>query len=201
MSVFTAAKQEVWRKFSEEVSGKFIQEKLTGNISLEVIHGPWHVIFDTSEAGGHEEGFFSTRLRAPIVNPQGFRFKIHQEGFVTRVGKLVGLKDLEIGNAEFDEAFILKCEQKEKGLELFKNPEIQAQMLKMKNVHLEIKDSEGRFGPKFMPDEDELCLEISGIVTELKTLEDLFHLFAITLDVLVDKGFILPKEPQTHIEA
>lgn len=200
MSVFTVAKHEVWRQFSEAVAGKFIQEKLSGDISVEVVHGPWHIILDTSEAGRHEEGFFVTRLRAPIVNPGAFRFKVHKEGFVSRVGKLVGLKDLELGVAEFDKTFILNCPDKEKGLALFGDPAIQAQMLKIKNLHFQIKDSDGLFGPKFSEDEDELSLEMDGIVTDLSRLEDLLHLFAITLDLMVEKGFILPKEPKTQID-
>lgn len=200
MSVFSAAKQEVWKKFSDEVSGKFIEEKLTGNISVEVIHGPWHIIMDTSEAGRHEEGYYSTRLRVPIVNPQAFRFKAHKEGFLSRVGRLIGARDFKTGNAAFDEVFMVQCSHPDKGAELFGNQVIQEGMLKHKNIHFAIKDSEGVFGPKFSEDEDELCLEMNGIITNLEVLEDLFHLLANTLDTLVEKEFILPKEPKTHID-
>jgi hypothetical protein len=199
MSVFTTAKQEVWRQFSEAVSGKFIEERLTGNISVEVVHEPWHIILDTSEAGRHEEGYYSTLLRAPIVNPDGFRFKVHKEGFMSRIGKVVGANDLDTGEQAFDKAFILKCAQKEKGLVVFQNKEIQNLMMKLKNIHFEIKDSEGAFGPKFSADEDELVLEMNGIITNVAMLEDLLHLFSITLDTLVENGYILAKPPKTHI--
>lgn len=199
MSIFSIAKHDVWQKFSSEISGKFIEEKLTGNIAIEVVHGPWHIILDTDEGGRHEEGYYSTRFRVPIVNPNGFRFKLHKEGFLSRVGHLVGARDFKTGDAELDEAFVIKCDHAEKAQELFKSKVIREGLLKHKNIHFEIKDSEGSFGPKFSDDEDELCLEVSGIITNLDILEDLFHLLANTLDTMVEKELILPKEPKTQL--
>lgn len=199
MSVFSVAKHDVWEKFNEEVSGKFIEDRLTGNISIEVVHGPWHIILDTDEAERHEEGYYSTRFRVPIVNPNAFRFKVHKEGFLSRVGHLVGARDIKTGDTDFDEAFVVKSDQSEKAVELFSNQVIKEGMLKNKNIHFEIKDSEGSFGPKFSDDEDELCLEASGIITDIKMLEDLFHLIANTLDTMVEKELILPKEPKTQL--
>lgn len=199
MSVFSVAKHDVWQKFSDEISGKFIEEKLTGNIAIEVVHGPWHIILDTDEGGRHEEGYYSTRFRVPIVNPNGFRFKLHKEGFLSRMGHLVGARDYKTGDVEIDESFVIKCEQGDKAQELFKSKVVKEGLLKHKNIHFEIKDSEGAFGPKFSEDEDELCLEASGIITNLEMLEDLFHLLANTLDTMVEKELILPKEPKTQL--
>lgn len=199
MGIFTAAKEGVWKTFSEEVSGKFIKDKLYGDITVEVVHGPWHIIFDTSEAVREEEGYFITRLRAPIVNPKGFRFKAHREGFMSRLGKIVGLPDIEIGDPTFDSHFILKSNDKEKAVALFSKPDIHNAMIDLKYIHFYIQDSEGHFGLKFSDDEDELVLEMNGIVTDLSTLEKLFHLFAITLDDMVEMGYIEAKEPVSKL--
>ena len=47
-------------------------------------------------------------MRAPYVNPEGFRFTIYRKGFFSDLGKLLGMQDIEVGDPEFDEAFIIK---------------------------------------------------------------------------------------------
>ena len=47
-------------------------------------------------------------MRAPYVNPEGFRFTIYRKGILSELGKLFGMQDIEIGDPEFDEAFIIK---------------------------------------------------------------------------------------------
>ena len=40
-----------------------------------------------------------TRMRAPYVNPNSFRFTIYRKGFFSGIGKFFGMQDIEIGDA------------------------------------------------------------------------------------------------------
>src|SRR5947199_210805 len=70
--------------------------------------GPWTVTLDTHVVSNGETSTTYTRMRAPYVNPDGFRFTIYRKGFFSDLGKLLGMQDIEVGDPEFDEAFILK---------------------------------------------------------------------------------------------
>ena len=49
-----------------------------------------------------------TRMRAPFPNPSGFRFSIHRASIFSTVGALLGMQDIQVGHAEFDEDFVIK---------------------------------------------------------------------------------------------
>ena len=60
-----------------------------------------------------------TRMRAPYVNPEGFRFTIYRKGVFSDLGKLLGMQDIEVGDPDFDEAFIIKGNDESKVRDLF----------------------------------------------------------------------------------
>ena len=41
------------------------------------------------------------------MNKDGFRFKIYRKTVFSGLGKMLGMQDIEVGYADFDEAFIL----------------------------------------------------------------------------------------------
>ena len=63
-----------------------------------------------------------TRMRAPYINPEGFRYTIYRKGLFSDLGKLLGMQDIEVGDPEFDEAFIIKANDEGRVRELFADP-------------------------------------------------------------------------------
>ena len=61
-------------------------------------------------------------MRAPYVNPEGFRFTIYRKGIFSELGKLLGMQDIEVGDPEFDEAFIIKGNDEFKVRESLRRP-------------------------------------------------------------------------------
>ena len=110
---------------------------------------------------GHAH-FTYTRMRAPYVNPEGLRFTVYRKGLFSELGKLLGMQDIEVGDPEFDEAFIVKGTDEAKVRELFADPEVRSLMLAQPQIRLEVKDSEGWFGPSFPEDVDELHFQVPG---------------------------------------
>jgi hypothetical protein len=96
-----------------------------------------------------------TRMRAPCVNKDGFRFKLYREGFFSDIGKVFGLQDAEIGNPEFDSAFVVKGNNETQLQALFRNAEIRRRLLADPRPALQVKDDEAWFGPKFPAGVDE----------------------------------------------
>jgi hypothetical protein len=134
-------------------------------------------------------------MRAPYVNPEGLRFTVYRKSFFSELGKLLGMQDIEVGDPEFDEAFIVKGTDEFKVQELFADPEVRSLLLAQPEVRLEVKDSEGWFGPSFPEDVDELHFQVHGVIKEMDRLKALFDLFAAVLDRLCRIGSAAEREP------
>jgi hypothetical protein len=63
---------------------------------------------DIDLGGGFEGGFATTILSARFPNRSGFRFALHEEGFLDDVGKFFGMQDVEIGYPDFDDRILVK---------------------------------------------------------------------------------------------
>lgn len=61
-------------------------------------------------------------------------------------------------------------------------------------IRLEVKDSEGWFGPKFPEDVDELHFQGMGVIKDVDRLKSLFDSFAAVLDQLCRIGSAYEQE-------
>ena len=129
MGWFGPSKDEVWRQLSEESgpsssragSGRGARSRPTSapgrsrSTPTPIDTGDAHVTY--------------TRMRAPYVNPEGFRFTIYRKGLFSELGKLLGMQDIEVGDPEFDEAFIIKGNDEARVRELFADPKLRPLIL------------------------------------------------------------------------
>jgi hypothetical protein len=127
-------------------------------------------------------------MRAPYVNPEGFRFKIFRRSVLSDLDNLFGMQDIEVGDFEFDEAFIIKGNDEDRVRVLFSDSKIRQMIQDQPQIRLEVKDSEGWFGPKFAEDVDELLFPVVGVVKDVERLKALFDLFAAVLNQLCKIG-------------
>jgi hypothetical protein len=195
MGWFGPSKDEVWRQLSEEIGAEFIEGGFWKGSKVQAHVGPWTVTLDICNDGESQ----STRIRVPYVNPEGFRFTIYRKGFFSNLGKLLGMQDIEVGDPEFDEAFIIKGNDEGKVCGLFANPKIRQMILAQSRIRLEVKDSEGWFGPKFPEGVDELHFQVLGVIKDLERLKTLFDLFAAVLDQLCRIGSAYKHEPGVEL--
>ena len=112
-------------------------------------------------------------IECVAVNAEGFRFTIYRRGFFSDLGKLLGMQDIEVGDPEFDEAFIIKGNDEDRVRVLFSNPKIRQLIQDQPKIRLTVKDSEGWFGPKFPENVDELHFEVVGVIKDVERLKQL----------------------------
>src|SRR4051795_10010082 len=152
MRLFRPGKDEAWRRLGEEAGAEFIEGGFWKGSKVQAHVGPWTVTLDTHTVHTGHAHFTYTRMRAPYVNPEGFRFTAYRKGLFSELGKLLGMQDIEVGDPEFDEAFIVKGSDESKVRELFSDSQVRSLMLAQRQAHLSVKDSEGWFGPSFPED-------------------------------------------------
>jgi hypothetical protein len=192
---FGPSRDEVWRRLSAEIGAEYVEGRFWKGSKVQAHVGPWLVTLDTHTVSSGHSHVTYTRMRAPYVNPEGFRFTIYRKGLFSEWGKLLGMQDIEVGDFEFDEAFIIKGNDEDRVRALFSDPKVRQMVQDQPQIRLEVKDSEGWFGPGFPEDVDELHFQVVGVIKDVERLKSLFDLFAAVLDRLCRIGSASQQEP------
>ena len=108
MGWFGPSKDEVWRQLSQEIGAEFVEGGLWKGNKVQAHVGPWTVTLDTYTVSTGKSSVTYTRMRAPYINPEGFRFTIYRKSIFSDLGKFLGMQDIEVSDPDFDEAFIIK---------------------------------------------------------------------------------------------
>lgn len=194
--LFGPSKNEIWRQMCEQIGGEFVEGGFWKGSKVQVHHKQWTVTLDTyTESHGEHGGTTYTRMRAPYVNKDGFRFTIYRWGFFSDLGKLLGMQDVEIGEPEFDDAFIIKGNDEDKLRRLFANPRVRQLLQQQPRIHLSVRDDEGWFKAKFPEGVDELYFREIGVIKDIERLKALYELFAEVLDHLCKIGSAYESDP------
>jgi hypothetical protein len=182
MGWFGPSKEEIWEQLCQEIGAEVVHGGFWKGTKVQAHVGPWTIVLDTFTES-EDKGTY-TRMRAPFLNPVGFRFVIYRKGPLSGVGKFFGMQDIEVGSPDFDEAFIIQGNDEGNVRELLANPNIRQLIDAQPKIRLEVKDNEGWFGPRFPEDADELLLRVPGVIKDVPRLKSLFDLFAAVLEQL-----------------
>lgn len=199
MAWFGPSKDELWKQLSQEIGADFVAGQLWKGSKVQAHVGPWTITLDTFTVSSGQSQVTYTRMRAPYVNGGGFRFTIYRKGIFSDLGKVMGMQDIEVGNPDFDAAFIIKGNDEFKVRELFANRKVQELISAQPQIHLTVRDSEGWFGPKFPDDVDELYFQVDGVIKDLPRLKLLYDLFAEVLDQLCRLGAAVKSSPNVTL--
>src|SRR5262245_49293910 len=198
-NLFGPSKDEVWSQLSQEISADFVKGGFWRGSKVQATVKEWTVTLDTFTVSTGKTHITYTRMRAPYVNKDGFRFKIYRKGVFSGLGKLLGMQDVEVGYPEFDNEFIIQGNDANKLRLLFENPAIRRLIEAQPEISLEIKDDEGWFGAQFPEGVDEFYFQVVGVIKEIERLKLLHELFAKTLDHLCAIDSAYEDDPQIEI--
>lgn len=194
--VFGPSQAEIWEKLAAEVGGDFTRGNGFSRPTRVDVHvGQWTVTLDTFSI----KGAIYTRMRAPYVNADDFRFTIYRHGPFSDLGKRLGMEDLTIGDPEFDRQFIVKSNDPAKIKTLLTDQSLRAAFIAQPSLFLEIRDDEGWFGTTFPEGVDELHFMVAGLITDLDRLKALYDLFGELLHELCRMGSAYEDDPRVSL--
>ena len=197
--LFGPSKEDIWRQLCQEIGALYVEGGFWKGDKVQVHHGQWTITLDTYTESSGETSATYTRIRAPYVNKDGFRFTIYRKSIFSGLGKLLGMQDVEVGYPEFDEAFIIKGNDETKLRALFANERIRQLIEMQPHVYLTVKDDEGWFSKSFPEGVDELCFRAAGIIKDPEQLKSLYYLFAETLNHLCHIGSAYENDPNLEL--
>jgi hypothetical protein len=197
--IFGPSRDEVWRQLCNEIGAQFVEGGFWRGNKVQARVGEWIVTLDTYTVSTGKTHMTFTRMRAPYVNIDGFRFAIYRRNFFSGIGKFFGMQDFEIGDPEFDRDFIIKSNSHVKAMALFSNETIRRLIKSQPSFRLEVKDDEGWFGTNFPEGADELYFQVSGVIKDVARLKNLYALFSEVLDQLCILGSAYEQDPQVRL--
>jgi len=200
--LFGPSKQEIWQQFCATTGSSYISSNsIWKGDKVEARHGEWTVTLDTFVVSTGKSSVPFTRMRAPYINPDGFRFTIYRKGIFSDLGKQLGIQDVTVGHPEFDEAFIIKGNNEQKLRRLFANPKIRELIAAQPAIRFSVVDDEHKFwsGSGFPEGVDELHFHTAGVIKDVARLKLLYDLFSETLDELCRIGSAYENDPQVKL--
>jgi hypothetical protein len=198
-AMFGPSKEEIWRLLSAEIGAEYVDGGFWHGDRVQARHKDWTVTLDIYTISTGQAHIQYTRLRAPYVNADGFRFRVYRAGFFSELGKRLGMQDVEIGREEFDRDFVIKGNDKARLNWFFANEKIRALLQAQPEVQFEVVDDEGWFGADFPQGVDELRFQVRGVIKDVDRLKQLFELFAVTLDELCAMGSAYLNRPEVEL--
>ena len=193
--VFGPSREEVWKQLSSEIGAEFVEGGFWRGDKVQVRVKEWTITLDTYTVSTGKSHVTYTRMRAPYVNKDGFRFTIYRRGMFSELRKRLGMQDIEVGDPEFDHDYVIQGNDEVKVLTLFGNPRIRQLIQAQPSISLEVKDDEGWFSANFPEGVDELYFQVVRVVKDVERLKSLYALFAETLNHLCHIGSAYENDP------
>jgi hypothetical protein len=81
-----------------------------------------------------------TRITVYLNNRTPFTLTIYQEGLFSKIGKAMGMKDIQIGDEEIDQRYVIKGEPETEVLRVLSSLGMRQRLLEAPYLHIDIKD-------------------------------------------------------------
>lgn len=187
--LFEPSRDELWRQLAREMDANYVDGDFWNRGKIQTSHAGWLI---TLEEHGK---YHHTRLRAPFLNPGGFRFTVYRKGIFTELGKSLGMQDVEVGHLDFDRDFVIQGTDETKLRQIFSNARIRELITEQPRIHFEVKDGHGFFERNLFAEKPPENLDVLEFdvdsrppIQDKERLRLLFDLFAETLDELCRMG-------------
>jgi hypothetical protein len=192
--LFALPSTAFWPELARQIGGAYTPGSLLQFGSLRLQHHQWTILLDIWKQGKS----YNTRMRARFLNRNGFWFTVYPQGAISTARKWLGIQDIVVGHASFDDEFIIQGNDKSNLKQLFDNQRLRFLLQSLGAVHFSIADQDHSYWgvPEGV---HELCLTTREHPGQMATFQQLFELFTETLDELRRLGTIAQDDPGVAI--
>jgi hypothetical protein len=113
-------RNEIWEQLAKEIGAQFNRDGPFVYLAME----EWLITLGEYLDSDDYDAPPSVCMRAPYQDKNGFRFAISRKNMFSEIGKLFGMQDVIIGDAVFDDEFIIKSNDEEKVRAFFDSPRL-----------------------------------------------------------------------------
>lgn len=162
----------------QQVAADLAQQPDLFDYRADLYENEYHVRleYDIDLGGGFEGGYELTTLTADLPADTTFHFALHEQDWVHEIGKLLGLQDVEVGDAELDSAFIITTNQAEVLRPLLLQPEVRATLLRHPAGRLALAPASPEQGVPV-----QLTFSEERALTDSNELQEIYHALLLVL--------------------
>ncbi len=124
--------EDIWNQVKADLDD--VSYPLIYNVNIQENEKSVFLNIERDLGGGFESGFQSTTLTAPVPiqfttfasrlnDHKNFRFALHDEDFIDKLGKFFGMEDVKTGYDSFDKKLVVKTNDVEKVKAVFSDVE------------------------------------------------------------------------------
>ena len=196
LKLFGPTRREVWDRLAAEIGARHESGGWwSGRDQVVADVGQWQIVLDLMPAGK----VVFTRIRAPYVNSDGFRFKVFRRHVFSDLARVLGFQDVQIGDPAFDEAFVVRGNDEPRLRRLLANSRLRELIMAQPQLCFEVLDDEGFFRKRFPDGVDELRFLAAGMIRDVDRLKLLYELFSETLHELCVMGSAYEDDPRVRL--
>jgi hypothetical protein len=164
-------KNAAWEQFASEIGAEYVKGGFLRGSKVQAKIKEWPVTLDTYSVSTGDSSETYTRIKAVFENRDGLQFTLAPKGLIAKLDKVLGTKDIEMGDAEFDGKFVIRGSDSPKLHALFANINIRQMILDQHSIHLRVKGND-------------LIFDTKGEIKDIERLKTLFELFRQMLEQL-----------------
>ena len=190
--MFGPSHAEIWLQVARDIGGQFQEGGFFGRDRVSYRHGAWTITLDTY--------CFSratyTRMRAPFINKDGLAFRIKREG---PIGQFFDIGQTGLAVPLYNGNLIISGNNEAKIRLLLDDDRLRRLINSQHLSSFEILDNDpddGWFSCDVPKGTNELHFECIGVLKDEALLRNLFDMFSITLERLVQIDSAYQNDPK-----
>jgi len=177
------SKISFWQQFAQLQNAEYIPPAYWHSDKAMIKLDEFKMICDYYKIYNNTNEFLSfdyTRISIPFRSQENFEFELYDENVFTKIAKVIGWKDIEIGNVTFDRGFHIKSKNPEKAKQLLNHLKLINSLAQLENCTIEICHQQGIYDEGFNENEFELKLSKEG---KMESFDDVNRLCMILKNI------------------
>ncbi len=177
--------KEAWKQLTDEIGGNYIESKHFKVPKVELFYKNFKFCLDTYTVSTGKSTITYTRMRTLFINKPEFSFKVSKEGFFAKIGKALGMADIEIGDAHIDDKLLIKSPNEYMVKDLLSKEKIKENLLAIKNINLYV-EKKTYDNSSLLYTESVLNQTVTGVIKDVELLKLWYNLFAAIIDGMIE---------------
>ena len=166
-------RRDAWRRLAVALGGTYVEAGFFKPDRVEVGRGGFAIVLDAFSA----DKVAYTRLRADFVSLDGLRLRLYPRGVLSDLATSLGMQDVEVGDAAFDRAFVIKGNDEGKLRALRGERGLRELISAQRDVVLAVRDVGASGGRGYVPaGAVQLSCTVTGEIDSGRRLAALFDL-------------------------
>ncbi|HEY2346120.1 MAG TPA: hypothetical protein VGH80_09585 [Xanthomonadaceae bacterium] len=189
--IFGPGQDEAWGALAKQIGADYTPGGWAKAGRIDLRKDGYIITLDVYTVSTGKSSTSYTRMRSPFRNTRGMAMNIYRKSILTGLGKLMGMQDITVGDALFDDHFVVQGSPEPAIVAFLQDAKIRGLIESQPayaSVLFKIKKDDGWFARHYPDGIDELYFLRAGLIKDEQQLKQMFELFTASVDRLSQAG-------------